>query len=324
MPVSTGSEESSHAAAEQLATTQSVEPGVYVDVIAGHHHSSGVQQSERLLAQRRLMRDHRYGVIYNAWVDRPSEYCLSGAYGRFSIPNIARGIGSLSQDAWQALQAQPCRAEMALSIYILAVIAAALPLLIAATRDLPLTDPCASCVRDATQLYSDLCAPEAQAKLVQELTSSSCSELPAVAQAQCQGVVSAVVPTMCSKMTASEAASKICSRPEVCIKAALMAKDDDTCSTCKMVILELANMLHDPNTQKEIIEYAKEACAVLKQMEDQCDVYVETYGPLVLNMAMQYLQPNLCPSSAGPCPCPCPQPGGPRLAILGFQRAITG
>ncbi len=56
------------------------------------------------------------------------------------------------------------------------------------------------------------------------------------------------------------------------------------------------------DTQKRILEYAKEACSSLgPNLKDQCLNYVELYGPLVVNMIVQYLKPELC-IDAGYCP----------------------
>lgn len=42
------------------------------------------------------------------------------------------------------------------------------------------------------------------------------------------------------------------------------------------------------DTQKQILEYAKEACTTLgPNFQDQCLNYVELYGPLVINMIVQ-------------------------------------
>ena len=47
-------------------------------------------------------------------------------------------------------------------------------------------------------------------------------------------------------------------------------------------------------TQKQILEYAKQMCSSLSTYHDQCLAYVELYGPLVFNMLVQYLTPQLC------------------------------
>ncbi|BDA48770.1 probable prosaposin [Coccomyxa sp. Obi] len=83
-----------------------------------------------------------------------------------------------------------------------------------------------------------------------------------------------------------------------------LSATNDFCDTCKMVITEAAAILGNLDTQKQILEYAKEACeAIGPNFKDQCLNYVELYGPLVVNMIVQYLKPQLC-IDAGYCPQP--------------------
>lgn len=53
-------------------------------------------------------------------------------------------------------------------------------------------------------------------------------------------------------------------------------------------------------TQKEILDYIKQNCESFQAFADQCATYIDLYGPLVLNMAKQYLKPELC-SQLGFC-----------------------
>ena len=57
-------------------------------------------------------------------------------------------------------------------------------------------------------------------------------------------------------------------------------------------------------TQKEILVYAHEACHVFPGFEDQCEMYVNMYGPLVMGIIQQYLQPDAMCGRLGFCPLP--------------------
>lgn len=63
-------------------------------------------------------------------------------------------------------------------------------------------------------------------------------------------------------------------------------------------------MLHVQETQKEILEYAHDACHVFPGFEDQCEMYVNMYGPLVMGIIQQYLQPDAMCGRLGFCPLP--------------------
>jgi saposin len=57
----------------------------------------------------------------------------------------------------------------------------------------------------------------------------------------------------------------------------------------------------DPTTQRQILDYAKQGCEVFQDFKQQCETYVDVYGPLVLNMALQYLQPMPLCTRMGYC-----------------------
>jgi saposin len=72
-------------------------------------------------------------------------------------------------------------------------------------------------------------------------------------------------------------------------------EDDENCETCKTIVMEAAAVLTNPETQQEVMEYAKQACSVMEEYKEQCEQYVQLYGPLVFTMAVSYLQPGpLC------------------------------
>ena len=54
-------------------------------------------------------------------------------------------------------------------------------------------------------------------------------------------------------------------------------------------------------TQKEILEYVKQSCADFQSFKDQCEGYIDLYGPMIIQMAKQYLKPELC-TQLGFCP----------------------
>ncbi|GFR51425.1 hypothetical protein Agub_g13713 [Astrephomene gubernaculifera] len=60
--------------------------GVFVDAVTGRHACTSAAE---LLATRRLTWDKHFGWTYDAWIDDPAQYALSGANGRFSLPALA-------------------------------------------------------------------------------------------------------------------------------------------------------------------------------------------------------------------------------------------
>lgn len=56
----------------------------------------------------------------------------------------------------------------------------------------------------------------------------------------------------------------------------------------------LSALLLVQESQKEVLDYIKQSCKDFQAFADQCATYIDLYGPLVLNMAKQYLKPELC------------------------------
>ena len=69
-------------------------------------------------------------------------------------------------------------------------------------------------------------------------------------------------------------------------------------------LLSLLICSHLQETQKEILVYAHEACHVFPGFEDQCEMYINMYGPLVMGIIQQYLQPDAMCGRLGFCPLP--------------------
>lgn len=78
--------------------------------------------------------------------------------------------------------------------------------------------------------------------------------------------------------------------------------NSDGCEACKSVITEASQLLVDPETQKEIFDFAKQGCEAFDDYKDMCVEYVDQYGPLVIGMAISYLQPEPFCARLGYCP----------------------
>lgn len=62
--------------------------------------------------------------------------------------------------------------------------------------------------------------------------------------------------------------------------------------------------LQDPDNQKELIDFAKNSCEAFDQYKEQCREYVELYGPMLIGIAVSYLQPGPLCNRLGYCPSP--------------------
>lgn len=87
---------------------------------------------------------------------------------------------------------------------------------------------------------------------------------------------------------------------------------NDQCEVCQIVVMEAAALLQDPQNQAAAVAVAKSACAAMGgAVEQQCDDAVDTYAPVVFNVALMYLKPRPLCEEVGMC---VPSPPAPPAA----------
>jgi hypothetical protein len=79
MSVAGGQQRVREAVAQHV--TPSTPATAFVDVVNGRHAAT---DPRALLDKRRLVWHKDYGWTYDVWVDRPEDYALSGAHGRWA------------------------------------------------------------------------------------------------------------------------------------------------------------------------------------------------------------------------------------------------
>lgn len=165
--------------------------------------------------------------------------------------------------------------------------------------------------------------------LIKSMTENLCGRFAAEQQQECTELVPAVAAGVIQWARTHWPAEKICESVDLCDAAALSTSqvmamvdesarmmeaanpglqsavgDGEKCDTCKLIVVQVATMLRDPKTQQEILVYAHEACHVFPGFETQCEMYVNMYGPLVMGVIQQYLQPDAMCGRLGFCPLP--------------------
>jgi hypothetical protein len=90
--------------------------------------------------------------------------------------------------------------------------------------------------------------------------------------------------------------------PLVRLMTALPA--NDRCDTCKVVVMEMHQVVANPNVQAQLVEYAKQACQLIQSLSVQCQADVDQYAPMVFGMALAYLQPEQVCVQLNMCPAP--------------------
>lgn len=192
---------------------------------------------------------------------------------------------------------------------------------------------CPMCKFIVTTVKARVDTPEAEQKLVDRAV-EACKSLPQEFQQQCLDYVAQYAPQIFAIIDDVDPAALCemvgaCVQPPAAVAAAIIdafntlqqqrqggevvlqqAPNNDDCDTCKLVVLEAGAILRNPDTQKEILDYAEQACHTFHQYEDQCLEYVHQYGPLAIGIVLQYMQPDLVCNELGFCPKPPSPPTG--------------
>ncbi|DBA91183.1 TPA: hypothetical protein ACH3X2_004060 [Trebouxia sp. C0005] len=203
------------------------------------------------------------------------------------------------------------------------------PLLLPQTVQQDQSQNCQLCIAAVTMGEGFLIGSGEVQDMIKVITNNLCSRFAAEQQQECIELVPAVAAGVIQWARVHWPAEKICQSVELCDAAALTStqvmamvdesarmmaaanpglqaieSDEDKCDTCKLIVTQVATMLRNPETQKEILVYAHEACHVFPGFEDQCEMYVNMYGPLVMGIIQQYLQPDAMCGRLGFCPLP--------------------
>jgi len=68
--------------------------------------------------------------------------------------------------------------------------------------------------------------------------------------------------------------------------------------------MEMRQLVANPELQGQLIEYAKQACAVFPSFQPTCEADVDQYAPMVFGMMLAYLQPDQVCIQLKMCPPP--------------------
>ncbi|KAG2496396.1 hypothetical protein HYH03_005623 [Edaphochlamys debaryana] len=97
--------------------------------------------------------------------------------------------------------------------------------------------------------------------------------------------------------------------------ASLPALKDNRCDVCKLMVLEVATLLANPQFQQTAVQYAEATCDAVSPpgFADTCRTYVDTYAPVVFALVQQYVNPDdVCVRVRM-----CARPEGWRELVLG-------
>lgn len=123
-------------------------------------------------------------------------------------------------------------------------------------------------------------------------------------QDDCRAWIPAHMPAIIEMLATEIDARKICTAAAFCKPSGAMdrnsgrvlkrpdVKKDGLCSLCEMALAEARQMLLDDKSRASILKYIKDNfCTILAQDKDKCDLTVDTYGPIILELLARNLDP---------------------------------
>ena len=63
--------------------------------------------------------------------------------------------------------------------------------------------------------------------------------------------------------------------------------------------MEMRQLVANPELQAQLVDYAKQACAVFPSFQPTCEADVDQYAPMVFGMMLAYLQPDQVRAAGG-------------------------
>ncbi|XP_059176040.1 uncharacterized protein LOC131955787 isoform X3 [Physella acuta] len=122
-----------------------------------------------------------------------------------------------------------------------------------------------------------------------------CTYLPSSVSKECDSFVNTYGPLVVQLLIQELQPDQICQLLKLCkTQTRLDAKvGDAACVLCEYVMTELDNILAQNTTEAQIEAALNKVCNFLpKTLQKECTAFVETYGPLVLQLLVQELQPQ--------------------------------
>jgi hypothetical protein len=187
---------------------------------------------------------------------------------------------------------------------------------------------CPLCMYVVSQLKSQINNPVTQEQ-IQQYSLAACDELPqGMMRDACTAFVQQYEMTFVKYIATMEPA-EVCMMVGTCLDLALArvgpaaplkaravvaanqlvtlmhtAPSNDHCETCKVVVMEMHQLVANPELQTQLVDYAKQACGLIPSFADSCVADVDQYAPMVFGMILAYLQPEQVCVQLKLCPPP--------------------
>ncbi|XP_071808174.1 uncharacterized protein [Asterias amurensis] len=166
---------------------------------------------------------------------------------------------------------------------------------------------CDECMTFIGEVHDVLNSGDLQTDVI-TLIKGLCDKLGSKAET-CKELVDLFGKELLEKLVTELVPSKVCTLLDLCQKAPtpkinsqLLSKvKANPCTDCKQIFTDLKDLLNNATVQKTLLNEVIMACEVLGLSADTCKQYINTYGPLVIDELLQFLDGDQICQAAGLC-----------------------
>uniref|UniRef100_A0A8C9TI50 Prosaposin n=1 Tax=Scleropages formosus TaxID=113540 RepID=A0A8C9TI50_SCLFO len=149
-----------------------------------------------------------------------------------------------------------------------------------------------------------------------------CSLLPSTLKSQCKDLIDAYGQAIIELLVQEADPKTICTVLGLCKGANRMDKAQfeagGFCEVCKMAVRYIDGFLEQNATEAEIEDAVKKVCNFLPDSyKEECDQLIEQYGPVMVQLLLQMMDPDFVCMKVGACP-------GVLKKLLGTEQCSWG
>ncbi|CAL1548952.1 unnamed protein product, partial [Lymnaea stagnalis] len=147
---------------------------------------------------------------------------------------------------------------------------------------------------------------------IEALLEKVCDILPSSIKQQCDSLVQQYGPVIIQLLLQELDPTQVCTAIGLCtgnkvstvptLKSAFQQPKDEICDLCKYVVTYIDTFLKENTTETEIEALLQKVCDILpSSMKQQCDSLVQQYGPVIIQLLLQELDPTQVCTAIGLC-----------------------
>ncbi|KAH9498380.1 hypothetical protein Btru_008134, partial [Bulinus truncatus] len=172
---------------------------------------------------------------------------------------------------------------------------------------------CALCIYVLTTVDTLIESKASKQEIIAALD-KVCDYLPSTVKEQCESFVGLYLPYVVDLIVQELTPQQICEKLGLCVNQTVSLKvkseikpvsnefKDELCDLCKYVVTYIDTFLKENATEAEIEAILEKVCDILPgNLKQQCDSLVQQYGPVIIQLLLQKLDPSQVCTAIGLC-----------------------